>query len=1009
MRISFFLESVPFTRGVIAGAASLGGSESAALGLARALVARGHDVHIFAMRLEEGCEGRDHAGVAWHNGAELYEMSTVVHWDVFISLRMAHVFSKPIRARLRILWNQDMLVGEGPKNYTMAVSWNIDHLAYVSHYQKAQWEGLLKDLADRGFVIKNGFDPSAVPANVEKRWNRIIHISRPERGLAPLLAMWPALKAQVPDAELRICRYQSMYDGEGSNVKASCEAYDRLTAQVQEEVGGIVMLGALGKADLYREIAEASVMWYPGVAGFAETSCIAAIEAQANGTPLVCSWKGALPETAPFADFVRGDAMSPEYQAESVAKVVALMHDCRDQRFSYRLRQKQGREHVQGYTHAAVAAEWEAQILHAFKQRADGNPRGILRACLHDDDHTAAKILAERMLLAELLKGEEADAALVDVLRETIEFCDKVIAGRDQSAELYGAHALPDPLVEWDHQPRFHEVANALQGVTRLLDVACGNGSMAIGFAKTYPDARVVGVDYSALNIERAQAGAIEAGVADRCTFVCRPVWDMDAQVPADDLSDLVAAHGPFDGVFVGEFLEHVANAPLLIDTIEGYAAPGAIVVYTVPNGPFVELLEMGQPVHKGHVHHFEHDDLMAVFKAKGTLSAQYLSVGRTRRNHEIGHWLIRYAAHQGGPAAPRDYEHRLLTQRPKPKLSVGLITKNAALDLPHCLTSIWPIADEIVVGDTGSFDDTKAIAERFGARVIDLPDVTEFADGFAGARNAVLANTTGDWFLWIDADERLLDANRLWPCIEGNTPMRGYMLHQTHLMMDAAPSFDRPVRLFKKGPDIQFYGCVHEQPQLRDANGDIWPCLDLDEPRLAHTGYLTERVRRHKMTHRNRPMLERDQQRFPERLLGKVLWVREYAQMGQDYHDAGRIAEARQAFAQCIGLYEKYFLDPGHKFHALVRGYYESALAHVATAMEFDVGMAGRIGSLPDGAKVRSERVRVRTLDHFKALIDHKFAVIQKQHAGDPAPAVDPVVPWPETTPPVAQEAMTA
>ncbi len=70
MTIAFFIDSVPFTKSVIAGESSLGGSESACLGLARALRARGHQVSIFATKLDEDCHGLDHAGV-----------TAAVHWD----------------------------------------------------------------------------------------------------------------------------------------------------------------------------------------------------------------------------------------------------------------------------------------------------------------------------------------------------------------------------------------------------------------------------------------------------------------------------------------------------------------------------------------------------------------------------------------------------------------------------------------------------------------------------------------------------------------------------------------------------------------------------------------------------------------------------------------------------------------------------------------------------------------------------------------------------------------
>jgi tetratricopeptide (TPR) repeat protein len=80
------------------------------------------------------------------------------------------------------------------------------------------------------------------------------------------------------------------------------------------------------------------------------------------------------------------------------------------------------------------------------------------------------------------------------------------------------------------------------------------------------------------------------------------------------------------------------------------------------------------------------------------------------------------------------------------------MIVKNEAHCLADCLRSVRPIADEILVGDTGSTDDSAAIAESFGAVVLDVP----WHDDFSEARNAVLDAAKADWLLHIDADEAL-------------------------------------------------------------------------------------------------------------------------------------------------------------------------------------------------------------------------------------------------------------
>ena len=82
--------------------------------------------------------------------------------------------------------------------------------------------------------------------------------------------------------------------------------------------------------------------------------------------------------------------------------------------------------------------------------------------------------------------------------------------------------------------------------------------------------------------------------------------------------------------------------------------------------------------------------------------------------------------------------------------LSVIVITKNEARNIEDCLKSV-AFADEWVVLDSGSSDNTCEIAQAFGARVVR----NENWPGFGKQKNRVLAEARGDWVLSIDADER--------------------------------------------------------------------------------------------------------------------------------------------------------------------------------------------------------------------------------------------------------------
>jgi glycosyltransferase involved in cell wall biosynthesis len=87
--------------------------------------------------------------------------------------------------------------------------------------------------------------------------------------------------------------------------------------------------------------------------------------------------------------------------------------------------------------------------------------------------------------------------------------------------------------------------------------------------------------------------------------------------------------------------------------------------------------------------------------------------------------------------------------------LSAVLITRNAASQLPACLAAL-SFCDEIVVVDSGSTDDTAAIARGHGARVIEQEWL-----GFGPQKQFAVGQASNDWVLCIDADERVSDELR--------------------------------------------------------------------------------------------------------------------------------------------------------------------------------------------------------------------------------------------------------
>lgn len=88
----------------------------------------------------------------------------------------------------------------------------------------------------------------------------------------------------------------------------------------------------------------------------------------------------------------------------------------------------------------------------------------------------------------------------------------------------------------------------------------------------------------------------------------------------------------------------------------------------------------------------------------------------------------------------------------PRPRLSVAMIVRDEQDVLAESIQSARALADEIVVLDTGSRDDTPQVARRLGASVYRAA----WEEDFSLARNRCLEHVTGQWVLWLDAGERV-------------------------------------------------------------------------------------------------------------------------------------------------------------------------------------------------------------------------------------------------------------
>ena len=135
--------------------------------------------------------------------------------------------------------------------------------------------------------------------------------------------------------------------------------------------------------------------------------------------------------------------------------------------------------------------------------------------------------------------------------------------------------------------------------------------------------------------------------------------------------------------------------------------------------------------------------------------------------------------------------------------LSFCAIVKNESANLGRCLESVKPYADELVIVDTGSTDDTVAIAKRFGAKV----HYFSWCDNFAAARNYACSFASGDWILVLDADEELTVQDHQWMTrlSTAASSIRAYTLLLFDIDNDATPL--PTIRLFRNCPEIRYSG----------------------------------------------------------------------------------------------------------------------------------------------------------------------------------------------------------
>jgi glycosyltransferase involved in cell wall biosynthesis len=149
---------------------------------------------------------------------------------------------------------------------------------------------------------------------------------------------------------------------------------------------------------------------------------------------------------------------------------------------------------------------------------------------------------------------------------------------------------------------------------------------------------------------------------------------------------------------------------------------------------------------------------------------------------------------------------------------SLAMIVRNEEQILARCLDSLAPIADEIVIVDTGSIDATKQIAARYTNKIFDF----SWKDNFAEARNFMMLLTSCDYVLLADADEQFPDS-----VVTKLAALKHHLTHENAVITmydDLRNGFvSERIRLLRRNANFAWIHPIHERVDL------IEPVLTID------------------------------------------------------------------------------------------------------------------------------------------------------------------------------------
>lgn len=416
----------------------------------------------------------------------------------------------------------------------------------------------------------------------------IVSGSSYDRGLEHLLKMWPEVKKQVPDAQLRVFYGWHLFDiGYRDNPERMAwrEKMNKLMEQ-----DGITHLGRISHEAVQKEFENAGIWAYP--THFGEISCITAMKAQAFGAiPVVVSY-AALEETVQFGEKIDGDIYDQETKDAFLKALVGLLNDPERQE---KIRKEMVPWAREKFLWSSVAKQWDQE----FK-----------------GESSLEKQVEELMEDNQALKAWDLVKDTTSPLKERVWLRVRHAFDPQAYKDYYSKELTENPVPEelaldcTRLAPRFAYVVPKILALKPhgVIDLGCADGYLGLTLAKASNNKILCqGVNLHFPSAKRANE------IADKYSLST-----------AVDTGDLFDEHDHYDCAVMLEVLEHLPDPQKGVDHAMRLLNDGGHAFFSTPRTDHVGVLQhKAEPNHagwddgkpSGHLRLFTEEEFKDLFK----------------------------------------------------------------------------------------------------------------------------------------------------------------------------------------------------------------------------------------------------------------------------------------------------------------------------------------------------------------------------------------------------------